>query len=115
MKGHNSFGYLWKFESNTPNSFGEILSQNLKSLLKVHVLISVFATLANSQVLIAAISSVIDCKELKIAQTAQNKQLFKLLKLICTYDDVFYGITRMLMRNNVWNSVVSRDSPMGKK
>ena len=49
----------------------------------------------------AAISPVIDCKELKIAQTAQNNQLFQLLKLICTYDNVFYGYTRMLMRNNV--------------
>ena len=90
MKEYSNVSYLCKFETDTPNSFGEILSQNLKSLLKVHVLISVFATLANSQVLIAAISSVIDCKELKIAQTAQNKQLFKLLQLICTYDDVFY-------------------------
>ena len=62
----------------------------------------------------AAISPVIDCKDLKIAQTAQNNQLFQLLKLICTYDNVFYGFTRMLMRNNVWNSVVSKDSPGNK-
>ena len=25
LKGHNSFSYLWKFEPNTPNGFGEIL------------------------------------------------------------------------------------------
>ena len=40
-----------------------------------------------------AISFVIACKEVKIAQIIQ---LFQLLKLICAYGDAFYWLTRML-------------------
>ena len=40
-----------------------------------------------------AISFVIACKEVKIAQIIQ---LFQLLNLICAYGDVFYWLTRML-------------------
>ena len=64
-----------------------------------------------SQFLIAAISFVTDCKELKIAQTCQNSQLFQLLHLICTYDDTFYGLTGVLMNKNL-NSDVNKDSPI---
>ena len=45
-----------------------------------------------SQFWIAAISFVIDCKELKLAQTAQIDQLFQLLTLMCIYGEVFYRV-----------------------
>ena len=64
-----------------------------------------------SQFLIAAISFVTDCKELKIAQTCRNSQLFQLLHLICTYDDAFYGLTGVLMNKNL-NNDVNKDSPI---
>ena len=35
-KGHNSFSYLWKFEPNTPNGFGEILFLVLKILQRMY-------------------------------------------------------------------------------
>ena len=55
----------------------------------------------------AAISFVIACKEVKIAQIIQ---LFQLLNLICEYGDAFYWLTSMLMSKNV-NNDVSKDSP----
>ena len=58
----------------------------------------------------AASSFVLNHKELEIAQTVQINQLFQLLNLICVYGDVFYGLTRMLVRKNV-NNDVSKDSP----
>ena len=88
-----------------PILFGEILFQKLKSLQRLYDLISIFST----QFLIAAISFVTDCKELKIVQTCQNSQLFQLLHLICTYDDAFYGLTGVLMNKNL-NNDVNKDS-----
>ena len=41
---------------------------------------------------IAAISFVIDCKELKLAQTAQIDQLFQLLTLMFIYGEVCYRV-----------------------
>ena len=46
-----------------------------------------FCYRAISQILIAAVSFVIDCKELKLPQTAQINQLLQLLNLICVYGD----------------------------
>ena len=54
---------------------------------------------AFSHFLIAAISFVIDRKELKVAQTAQIYQLFQ-TKLV-VYGVVFNGLTHMLMSKNV--------------
>ena len=51
----------------------------------------------------AAISFVIACKELKIAQIAQIGQFLQLLNLIRAYDDFFRKLTRMLMSKNVNN------------
>ena len=31
LKGHNSFSYLWKFEPNTPDGFGEMLLSKLQT------------------------------------------------------------------------------------
>ena len=59
----------------------------------------------------AAISFVIACKELKIAQIAQINQFFPLLNLICAYDDAFNGLTRVLISKNA-NNAVSKDSPI---
>ena len=59
----------------------------------------------------AAISFVIACKELKIAQIAQIGQLLQLLNLLRAYDDVFHKLTRMLMSKNV-NNDGSKDSPI---
>ena len=50
------------------------------------------------QIFIAASSFVLNHKELEIAQTVQINQLFQLLNLICVYGDVFYGLTRMLVK-----------------
>ena len=63
------------------------------------------------QILIAASSFVLNHKELEIAQTVQNNQLFQLLNLICVYGDVFYGLTRTLVSKNL-NNDVSKDSPV---
>ena len=61
---------------------------------------------AISQFLIAAISFVIDCKDLNVAQTAQIDQLFPLISnLIRIYDDFCYGVPCMLMSKNVSNDV----------
>ena len=65
---------------------------------------------AISQIFIAASSFVLNHKELEIAQTVQINQLFQLLNLICVYGDVFYGLTRMLVKKNL-NKDVSKDSP----
>ena len=55
----------------------------------------------------AAISFVIACKEVKIAQIMQ---LFQLLNLICAYSDTLYWLTSTLMSKNV-NNDISKDSP----
>ena len=57
----------------------------------------------------AAISFVIACKELKIAQIALINQFFPLLNLICAYGDAFNGLTRVLISKNA-NNDVSKDS-----
>ena len=50
----------------------------------------------------AAISFVIACKARKIAQIAQNNQLFyKLLNFIRAFSDAFCGLSRMLMSKYV--------------
>ena len=54
--------------------------------------------------LIAAIFSVTDCKELKLAQTA-------LINLIGIYGYIFYELNRVLMRKNV-NSEVTMNPPI---
>ena len=53
------------------------------------------------QIFIAASSFVLNHKELEIAQTVQINQLFQLLNLICVYGDVFYGLTRMLVKKKI--------------
>ena len=55
---------------------------------------------AVSQFLIA-ISFVIACNELKIAQIAQINHLFQLLNSIWAYGDAFYGLNRMLKRRRL--------------
>ena len=54
---------------------------------------------------------VIDCKELKLAQTAHFTQLFQLLKQICIHGNVFYRLPRMLMSKDVKGDF-SYDSPI---
>ena len=61
-----------------------------------------------SQFLMAAISFVFACKEVKIVQIIQ---LFQLLNLISAYGEAFYWLTGMLMSKNV-NNDVSKDSPI---
>ena len=63
-----------------------------------------------SQFLIVASSILMDCKELKLVQTAQINNLFQLLKLLCVHSDVFHGLTRTLMSKNL-NRDVSKDLP----
>ena len=36
VKEYNSLSYLWNFESDIPNSFGEILFQKLESLQRIY-------------------------------------------------------------------------------
>lgn len=63
-----------------------------------------------SQCLIVASSILMDCKELKLAQTAQINKLFQLLKLLCVHSDVFHGLTRTVMSKNL-NRDVSKNLP----
>ena len=44
LKGHNSFSYLWNFEPNTLNGFGEILFQKTRNFTENEWLIDFFAT-----------------------------------------------------------------------
>jgi len=53
----------------------------------------------------AAISFVIACKELKIAQIVQINQLFQLYNSICACGHTFYGLSHMLMSKNSDNDV----------
>ena len=69
MKEHNNFSYLWKFEPDIPNSFGENLFENPK-INKEYMSASMFSHPVILQFLIATIFFVTDCKELKLAQTA---------------------------------------------
>ena len=71
-------------------------------------LINVFATKQFGSFWLPIFPLLIDCNELKIAQTAQINQLFQLLSLIFTYGDVTYGLTYMLLSENN----VSEDSPI---
>ena len=41
LKEHNNFSCLWKFEPNIPNSFGEIVFENLQNLQTIYELINV--------------------------------------------------------------------------
>ena len=59
----------------------------------------------------ADISFNIACKELKIAQIAQLNQLVQFLHLVDIYGHGFYELSRMLMRKNVNNDCISKDSP----
>ena len=54
------------------------------------------------------------CKELKIAQIAQLKEVFQLLHLVHIYGHGFYELSHMLMRKNV-NNDVSKDLPIREK
>ena len=81
LKERDDFSYLWKFESDIWNCFGEITNSFLKTgnFIKNVWLINFFAT----QFLVADISFNIARKELKNAQIAQVNQLFQLLNLVC--------------------------------
>ena len=63
------------------------------------------------QFLVAAIFFLTDCKELKVAQTAEINQLFSFLNLIGIYGYIFYGLTCMIMSKNV-NNDVTMNPPM---
>ena len=41
LKEHNNFSYLWKFEPDRPNSFGEILFEKPQNLQRMYELINV--------------------------------------------------------------------------
>ena len=75
MKEQNNFSYLWKFEPDIPNSFGEILFEK-PQIYKQYMSSSMFSHPAILQYLIATVFFVTDCKELKRAQTAYINQLF---------------------------------------
>ena len=62
MKFLNIDNYLWKFEPEIPNSFGEIIFEKSKNLQRMYEFIF-------WQFLIAVIFFVTDCKELELAQT----------------------------------------------
>ena len=111
MKGHNSFNYLWKFEPNKPNGFGEILFLQLEILQRMYDSLTFLPPSNFTVFLMADISFNIVCKELKIVQIAQLNQLFQLLNLVHIYGHGFYELSHMLMRKNV-NNDVSKDSPI---
>ena len=110
MKGHNSVSYLWKFESNTPNGFGEILFYKLEILQRVYgslnfLLHSNFAVFDGWYFLQCCL------QRAEIAQFAQLNQLFQFLHLVYIYGHRFYEFDRMLIRKNV-NNDFSKDSPI---
>ena len=65
---YNNFNYLWKFEPDIPNSFGEILFENPK--IYKECISSTFCHPVILQFLTAAIFFVTDWKGLKLAKTA---------------------------------------------
>ena len=111
MKGHNSFSYLWKFEPNTPNGFGEIRFLQLEILQRMYDSLTFLPPSNFTVFLMADISFNIVCKELKIVQIAQLNQLFQLLHLVHIYGQGFYELSLKLMRKNV-NNDVNNDSPI---
>ena len=90
-----------KKKPDTPNSFGEIIFENVETLQRIYGLIKV---LSPSNFVV--ISFVIACKERNIAQI---NQLSQRLDLICACRVTFYGLLRMLMSKNVYYDV-SKDS-----
>ena len=74
LKGNGNFSYLWKFEPDKLNSFGEVFLKNLK-IYKECMSLLTFCLPVILQFLIAAIIFVTDCKELKLAQAAKINQL----------------------------------------
>ena len=104
IERYNRFSYLWRFEPNTPNGFGEILFYKLEIFTENVCLINFFCHSAISQILMAEISFNIACKELKIKQIAQLNQLFQFLHLV--HISGHGWLSRMLMRKNVNNDVV---------
>ena len=60
-----------------------------------------------SQFFIAAIFFGIDCKELKLAQTAQINQLLQFLNVICIHDLVVYVLSPTLLMSKTVNNDVS--------
>ena len=83
IERYNRFSYLWRFEPNTPNGFGEILFYKLEILQRMYVSFNnFFCHSAISQILMAEISFNIACKGLKIKQIAQLNQLFQFLHLV---------------------------------
>ena len=110
MKGHNSVSYLWKFESNTPNGFGEILFYKLEILQRVYgslnfLLHSNFAVFDGWYFLQCCL------QRAEIAQFAQVNQVFQFLHLVYIYGHRFYEFDRILIRKNV-NNDFSKDSPI---
>ena len=93
--------YDRKKKPDTPNSFGEIIFENVETLQRIYGLIKV---LSPSNIVV--ISFLIACKERNIAQI---NQLSQRLDLICACRDTFYGLLRMLMSKNVYYDV-SKDS-----
>ena len=71
LKGNNNFSYLWKFEPDIANSFGEISFEKPENLQRMYELINVFTTQQFRSFWWPAISFVIACKELKISQPVE--------------------------------------------
>ena len=89
----------------------EKLSVKNSNFTKNAWLINFFCHPAILQFSMADNSFSIACKEMKIAQIAQVKQLFKLLNSVRIYSHGFYELSRLLMRKNV-NYGSSKDSPI---
>ena len=76
------FRYLCNFAPNKPNTFEEIFFVKPQTLEKC--MSNIFAIHCHFVVLIAASSIVIDCKEVKLVESAHINQLFQRLNEICT-------------------------------
>ena len=62
----DNFSYLWKFEPDIPNSFGEILFEKPQNLQKKCMSSLTFCHPVILQFLFAFIFFVTDCKELEV-------------------------------------------------
>ena len=103
LKEHNNFSYLWKFEPDISNSFGEILFEKPKNL-HIYVLINLLPP---------SNFAVFNCCYFFLLLITKSWNLYKLPKLTRSfnfwtfgiYGYIFYRLTHMQMSKNVNNNV----------
>ena len=100
LKEHNNFSYLWKFEPDIQDSYGEILFEKPQNLERIYELINVLPPIN---------STVSNCCYFLLL-IAKSWNLHKLYKITSSFYFkpnwyIFYGLTRMLMSKSINNDV----------